>query len=331
MPSSAPGWLEWGMTERMPQSGLPLVLLAGDGEEATRWLRVLLEGGGYAVLQERTGQHGLERAGTTEPDVILVDAELPDMAGVELCRMLRADPRVSSSTPILLTIRDAATREQRLAALRAGAWECIAPPHDAEEILLKIGAYVHAKLDADRARAGGLLDPVTGLYNRQGLARRARELGSQAFREHGPLACIVLALDVEPPEPGAAPPQGGTGLGRYVQAIKSAARLSDVIGRLSATEFAVLAPGTDAGGARRLAERLASSVAATTVTGTAGAAAASPVRVRCGYEAVANVGYAPIEPVDLLVRASTAVRTGRAEGGSWLRRFDDGASTTPTP
>ncbi len=319
------------MTERMPQGGLPLVLLTGNGQETTRWLRSLLEGGGYAVLQERSGQHALERARTTEPDVILVDAELPDMPGVELCRALRADPRVSSSTPILLMIREAATRAQRLAALRAGAWECIAPPHDADEILLKIGAYVHAKLDADRARTEGLLDAATGLYNRQGLARRARELGSQAFREHGPLACIVLALDVEPPEPGAAPPQGGTGLGRYVQAIKSAARLSDVIGRLSATEFAVLAPGTDAGGARRLAERLASSVAAT--TGTAGAVAASPVRVRCGYEAVANVGYAPIEPVDLLVRAAAAVRTGRADSGGWLRRFDEGVNpaSTTTP
>ena len=319
------------MTERMPQGGLPLVLLTGNGQETTRWLRSLLEGGGYAVLQERSGQHALERARTTEPDVILVDAELPDMPGVELCRALRADPRVSSSTPILLMIREAATRVQRLAALRAGAWECIAPPHDADEILLKIGAYVHAKLDADRARTEGLLDAATGLYNRQGLARRARELGSQAFREHGPLACIVLALDVEPPEPGAAPPQGATGLGRYVQAIKSAARLSDVIGRLSATEFAVLAPGTDAGGARRLAERLASSVAAT--TGTAGAVAASPVRVRCGYEAVANVGYAPIEPVDLLVRAAAAVRTGRADSGGWLRRFDEGVNpaSTTTP
>src|SRR5439155_16686903 len=107
------------MTERMPQGGLPLVLLTGDGQEATRWLRSLLEGGGYAVLQERSGQHALERARTTEPDVILVDAELPDMPGVELCRALRADPRVSSSTPILLMIREAATRVQRLAALRA--------------------------------------------------------------------------------------------------------------------------------------------------------------------------------------------------------------------
>jgi len=314
----------------MPQGGLPLVLLAGNGQEATRWLRGLLEGGGYAVLQERSGQHALDRARTTEPDVILVDAELPDMAGVELCRTLRADPRVSSSTPILLTIRDAATRAQRLAALRAGAWECITPPHDADEILLKIGAYVHAKLDADRARTEGLLDAVTGLYNRQGLARRARELGSQAFREHGPLACVVLALDIDPPDPATAQQQVGTSLARYVQAIKSAARLSDVIGRLSATEFAVLAPGTDAGGARRLAERLASSVPATTAPSAAGVGAAAPVRVRCGYEAVANVGYAPIEPVDLLVRAAAAVRTGRADPGGWLRRFDEGINPTPS-
>jgi diguanylate cyclase (GGDEF)-like protein len=314
------------MGERKPQEGLPLVLLAGDGQEATRWLKGLLEGSGYAVLQERTARHALERAHSTEPDVIVVDAELPDMPGVEVCRTLRSDPRVSSSTPILLSIREPATRAQRLAALRAGAWECITPPHDADEILLKIGAYVHAKLDADRARAEGLLDSVTGLYNRQGLARRARELGSQAFRDHGPIACVVLALDLEPQDLVAGQP-GAVVLGRCVQAIKSAARQSDVIGRLSATEFAVVAPGTDAGGARRLAERLAAGLSGTTITSATGTTL--PVRVRCGYEAVANVGYAPLEPVDLLVRAAAAVRTGRADSGSWLRRFEEGAGPNP--
>jgi len=164
------------MSERMPQGGLPLVLLGGDGQEATRWLKSLLEGGGYAVLQERLAQHVLERARSTEPDLIIVDAELPDMPGADLCRTLRTDPRVSSSTPILLAVREPASRAQRLAALRAGAWDCITPPHDADEILLKLGSYVRAKLDADRARAEGLLDSATGLYNRQGLARRAREL-----------------------------------------------------------------------------------------------------------------------------------------------------------
>src|SRR5436189_190640 len=173
------------MSEQTPRGGLPLVLLAGDHQEDTHWLRGLLEPAGYAVLREPSGRYALERARGTEPDVIIVDADLPDMPGVELCRLLRADPRVLSSTPLLLAFRDHASREQRIAALRAGAWECIAPPHEADEILLKIGAYVRAKLDADRARAEGLLDPMTGLYNRQGLARRARELGSQAFREQG--------------------------------------------------------------------------------------------------------------------------------------------------
>jgi len=319
------------MTERSspsgPTAGLPLVLLAGDGAEVTRWLKDLLEGAGYAVLQERTGRHALERARSTEPDVLLVDQVLPDIAGVELCRALRADPRVSSSTPILLSLPNPATRAERLAALRAGAWECIAPPHDADEILLKIGAYVHAKLDADRARSEGLLDSATRLYNRQGLARRARELGAQAYRDHGALACVVFALDIDPSGPGTSPgTSGGPSLARRVQALTSAARLSDAIGRLSGTEFAVLAPGTDAAGARRLAERLAASLA--------GATAGEPpdgrpaLRVRCGYEAVANVGYAPIEPVDLLVRASAAVRTGRADSDAWLRRFEDGGGSS---
>ncbi len=286
------------MSERMPQGGLPLVLLGGDGQEAMRWLKSLLEGGGYAVLQERLAQHVLERARSTEPDLIIVDAELPDMPGADLCRTLRTDPRVSSSTPILLAVREPASRAQRLAALRAGAWDCITPPHDADEILLQLGSYVRAKLDADRARAEGLLDSPTGLYNRQGLARRARELGSQAFRDHGPLACVVLVVDLEPQD--LAPGQQGSG------------------------------PGTDAAGARRLAERLASSVSTPSTTGepaTAGSTATPSPRVRCGYEAVANVGYAPIEPVDLLVRAAAAVRTGKTDSGSWLRRFDEGIGT----
>src|SRR2546421_7649371 len=294
------------MSDRMPAAGVSLALLAGDRDGATHWLESLLESGGYGGLRERTGRDALQRARATRPDLIIVDAELSDQAGVELCRALRADPHVTTSTPILLAAGEPCTRERRLAALAAGAWECIAPPHDADEILLKVQAYVRAKLDADRARAEGLLDPLSGLYNRQGLARRARELGSQAFREHGALACVVLALDVE--TPASASESAGQVVVRCVHALKSSARLSDVVGRLSPTEFAVLAPGTDAAGARRLAERLASTVQASASAVPAPAAdprvqPSPPPRGRCGYEAVAHVGYAPLQPAPLLVPA----------------------------
>jgi diguanylate cyclase (GGDEF)-like protein len=302
---------------------LALALVVDAREDGTRWLVRLLEDAGYAVLLERTAHHARERARAAQPDLIVVAAGLPDGGEFELCAALRGDRRLPSSTPIFLTFSEPASREERLAALHAGVWECIAPPHDPDEIVVKANAYVRAKREADRSRTEGLIDPQTGLYNRQGLARRARELGSEAVRNHRALACVVLALDLD--AAGLAAGEGADGvLGRGVHTLQATARRSDVMGRLGPTEFAVLAPGTDASGARRLAERLASSLQVAMGRGTAPGVA--PVGVRFGYEAVANLGYAPVEPVELLVRASTALRTGKAEAGGSIRRFDQGSS-----
>jgi diguanylate cyclase (GGDEF)-like protein len=295
--------------------------VVGDPTGTARWLDEILAPNGFAVLQASDARHALLRARGTQPDAILIDAVLTDMSGLELCRLLRQDPRVWESTPILVTTPHAPTLEQRVAAMRAGAWECVGRSMDAEELVLKVQAYIRAKLDADRARAEGLLDPATGLYNRQGMARRARELGSQAFRQHGALACVAFALDLEPGAAAAADAAAGTIL-RCVQVLKAAPRLSDAVGRLGPTEFAVIAPATDAAGAMKLAERLLHAVQ----DGVRAARPPLPLRgVRVGYEAVTNVGHAPIQPVDLLIRASAALRRGTPVGGaSWIRRYDEG-------
>jgi len=297
-----------GVRDRLPPSASPVALIADHGETHTRWLAALLEQAGYAVHREPSGQRAIERARTGQSDVIVIAADLPDITGIELCRTLRGDSRVQDNPPIFVALVQPGTPEQRLAALRAGASECVALPSDSEEVVLRANAYLQAKRDAARVQADGLVDPRTGLYNRQGLARRARELGSQAFREHAPLACIVLVFDV-----GAGNAIGADDLAgpvtRGVHALQSAARRSDVIGRLGPTEFAVLAPGTDASGAQRLAERLARSLETATPGRAAGGDQA--LHVRSGYEAVSNVGYTPIEPVELLVRAAAAARTRR--------------------
>jgi diguanylate cyclase (GGDEF)-like protein len=301
------------------QSALALVVDAGQ-DGVPRILEQAHEPA-QAVLSERTAHHARERARTAQPDLIVVATVLPGNGELELCAALRDDRRLPSSTPIFLTFSEPASREQRLAALHAGAWECIAPPHDPEEIVVKANAYVRAKREADRSRTEGLIDPQTGLYNRQGLARRARELGSAAVRNHSALACVVLALDLDATGLAAGEEADGA-VGRGVHTLQSTARRSDVMGRLGPTEFAVLAPGTDAAGARRLAERLASSLQVAMVSGAA--TGLVPLGVRFGYEAVSNLGYAPVEPIELLVRASTALRTGKAEAGGPIRRFDDG-------
>jgi diguanylate cyclase (GGDEF)-like protein len=306
------------MSDGIALNDLSLALLVDDREERSGWLARLFETAGFVVLRERGARDAQERARAAGPDLIVIAADLPDGACVELCQAARAEPRVNGVTPIFVLFSEPATREQRLTALRAGAWDCIAPPHDADELVLKANAYIRAKREADRRRTEGLLDPASGLYNRQGLARRARELSSQAFRDHAAIACVALALDV--PAAGRGADAEADVVGRGVRVLRTTARGSDVIGRLGPAEFAVLAPGTDAAGARRLAERLASSLQVALGRGIA--VDLPPSGMRVGYEAVANVGYSPIEPVELLGRASAALRTGKAESGGWIRRFD---------
>jgi len=314
------------MSDSGPSAGLPLALVAGEEEGSAGWIEGLLGANGFAVLRTATGQHALARARTTNPDVVFIEALLSDGSGIELCRTLREDARVSKSTPLIVTTPHAPTRDQRISALRAGAWDCIGRTTDGVELILKVHAYMRAKLDADRARAEGLLDPSTGLYNRQGMARRVQELGSYAFREHGSLACVVLALDLEP-DAVATGDTAAAAILKSVQAIKAASRLSDVIGRLGPTEFAVIAPATGPPGALQLAERM---VRAIRESATAGGQRLPVRQVRVGYEAVSNVGYAPIQPTDLLVRASAALRRGTEVGGrSWIRRYDEGGSPAP--
>lgn len=292
------------LSGQLPADGSPVALIADEGEEQTRWLAGLLQEAGYAVHREQSGERVIQRAREDQPDVIVIASDLADTTRIDLCRALRTDARLQHKPPIFVALTQPATTKHRLAALRAGASECIALPLDSEEVVLRAESYVHTKRDAERSRADGLLDQHTGLYNRQGLARRARELGSQAFREHGPLACVVLALDLTPDELGRVDELTGP-VSRGVHALQAAARRSDVIGRLGPAEFAVLAPGTNAAGARCLAERLAVSLEASGPE----SELREKMHVRCGYEAVANVGYTPIEPVDLLVRAAATLRS----------------------
>jgi PleD family two-component response regulator len=286
-------------------SAPPLILIAAIPEHS---LASVFQGRHYAVVQVHTATLASEWVRDVRPDMIIIDAELPDMSGIDACRLLHGDPRIGHTVPTLILAPNKPTPEQRVAALRAGVWDFLLYPPDPEELLLSLETYLQAKRNIDVALAG-LMDPATGLHTRPALARRARELGALMSRARGGLACVVFALDAAP-----ADPKAGSILVR-------SARVSDVVGALSPTEFAVLAPGTDQAGAVKLAQRIGGALR--DVVGASGSPAAARA-VQIGYDAVPNLKYSPIDPVALLLRATTAVRTGTPEPGcSWMRRFDE--------
>jgi PleD family two-component response regulator len=302
----------------MPDSSVfrrrQLVLIASGQQWSTRSLETVLGPNGFEVRRAYTGARAVEEARETQPDVIIVESTLPDNDGLEVCRQLRRESQVSPSTPILIISPESPTRQRRIDALRAGAWDHLGQPLDAEEFLLRIRAFSRAKQDADRARDDGLLDWDTGLYNMRGVARRAQELGSQAARAHSALGCVVLAPEFEASDEAAV----------EAHVAKAVGRRSDAIGRLGRTEFALVALDANAAGCVKAAERLAHAVDVAP-----GAFSIPPFALRAGYYSVADFYEAPVDAVETIFRATAALRLARSDpAGGWLRGFSNGMGTS---
>ncbi len=302
----------------------PTVLIASHQEASSRSLESILVPGGYWVLKAYTGAQTRERARSAQPDVILLDTVLPDREGLDVCRELRHDPLVAN-TPIIIVSPDHVTRTERIEALRAGAWDLLGAPLDAEHLLLKVETFARTKVDADRAREDGLLDHATGLYNLRGLARRAQELASQASRQSAGFACVVFA-----PAFG----DGGSGseandqameeaVDQLATAFRTAGRQSDAIGRVGPTEFAVVAFGTDATGSVKLAERLRAAILG---------GAVKRFQLRAGYCVVPDSRQRPADAAATVLRASAALRQSHGDpAGNWIKPFPDDVADATAP
>lgn len=293
----------------------PVVLIAVSKEQ---WLSGALRGSDrFAVIQVHSGALALDVARDIRPDVIILEATLPDMTGIEACQSLHADLHIGHYVPILLVTHDKPSPEQRVTALRAGVWDFLRYPRDPDELSLTLQAYVQAKRNIDVALADDMVDPLTVVHGRAVLARRARELGALMARRHGGLACVVFAVTTESVDLP------------VLNAAVRAARVSDVVGTLGPTEFAVLAPATDHAGAVVLAHRVANALREASVGPTP---LVPGTTLRAGYDAVDNLRYSPSDPVDVLVRANAAVKSGTPEPGSpWVRRFEGVPATTAGP
>lgn len=288
----------------------PLVLLIEDQEWTARSIESILSPHGYAVFKAYTGRQGLDIVRKMIPDLVLVDLRLPDMKGTDVLAQLAQTPTVYPSTPRILISTSPISQAERLDALEAGAWDIIRPPLDSQDLTLRFRTWTRAKRDADEARERGLVDPLTGLYNFNGLLRRIDEVVSDASRNERYISLVMLG----PPSPedaglaDALPDDRARDLGRNLM---SAARLSDAIGRVGEGEFVVIAPGTDPNGASRLAERMLE------------AAGGSKVRLRAGVYTTRRTKKEPVASLDLLSRATAALRQAQtAENGDRIQTYE---------
>jgi PleD family two-component response regulator len=301
----------------------PLCLMVTSQEWVSLSLETVFSPRGYAVLRSSSGEQGLRRVLDNRPDLLLVEKDLRDMSAANFCSELNARVPGGSVFPACVIGSSPWSREEKLETLRAGAWDVYSLPMDGEELFLKVDKWVRAKLAADLERDRGLLDPETGLYNTQGLLRRIAELGAGAMRYGRPIGCVIVSSE-PPAAPSGGPPAGtartwtAAAAKTVATTLQNAGRASDAVGRLSATEFVVIAPDTDPTGIEGLVQRLRRAIEAAPVE--------QPLALRFGYYAVPSFGVESIAPTELLVRAAAVLRHAEAVNTTGSSRADGGHS-----
>ncbi|MBD3788282.1 MAG: diguanylate cyclase [Sphingomonadales bacterium] len=106
-------------------------------------LKVKLSGARYDTVQAATGAEALRLIPSEAPDLILLDVQLPDMNGIEICRQIKADP-LTRGVPVIMITAFPDT-QTRLAALRAGADDFLVKPFDELVLLARLRSLLRAR------------------------------------------------------------------------------------------------------------------------------------------------------------------------------------------
>src|SRR5690606_24842412 len=93
-------------------------------------------GQGYKIMSAHNGPAALQKADEMMPDLILLDVMMPGMDGFEVCRRLRAAPKLAEVPIIILTALD--DRASRLRGIEAGADDFLTKPADRQELRLRV-------------------------------------------------------------------------------------------------------------------------------------------------------------------------------------------------
>jgi len=210
----------------------------------------------HEVLFALDGRRALELARTQHPDLILLDAVMPDMDGYAVCQELLASPETAGIPVIFVTALKSPEDETR--ALEAGAADFISKPVNAAVVRARVRTQLTVKRQRDALRALLLVDALTGVANRRAFDERLDAEWRRCGRAGLPVALMLVDIDhFKLYNDHYGHPGGDATLVQVASAMRrAAARSQDLVARYGGEEFAILLPQLDAHGATGVARRL---------------------------------------------------------------------------
>jgi diguanylate cyclase (GGDEF)-like protein len=302
------------------------ILLVDDDSMVVRILSRILSD--FAPLRFATsGRAALRLARECAPDLVLLDVDMPELSGFEVCKTFKSDPALAEVPIIFITSHESAQLEAK--GLELGAADFISKPPHAPLVLARVRTYQRLKTLSDTMRGAVKMDFLTGAVTRRQLEKALTQEWLRAQRSAAPLALLLAdiegftAYNAEFGEE-----RGDACLKLVADALRTAAhRPIDVLGRYAGGKFALLLPQTDARGTSIVAQRAIDAVddmqtlhAALMGRGHATLCVGSGCR-DSSRSSTWNAAAGAV-PNDLIAAAEQALKSARSAGGHQARIVD---------
>jgi diguanylate cyclase (GGDEF)-like protein len=246
------------MLERV-QADVPRILVVEDDEFHAAFARTVLESAGYQVSVCSAPRQFVEHMATSQPELLLMDVNLPEVSGYDLARLVRQQEQHAALPIIFLTSE--AEMESRIRAAKAGGDEHLTKPVHPALLASAVGARL------ERARfLKSLLhrDGLTRLLTHASFMEQVQQVIDRRSRaSQGPASLVLLDVDHFKQINDTYGHQAGDRvLATLAGSLRQHLRRTDIIGRYGGEEFGVLLDQLPIDDAQRLITRLLNEFAA---------------------------------------------------------------------
>ena len=122
------------------------ILVVDDEPDLVELVKDVLERNNYLVISARNADLAIKKVRESNPDLIILDLNLPGIGGIEVCRILKQDKKTSSIPIIMLTVKS--TEMDKIAGLEAGADDYMTKPFSTAELVARTRAVLRRILYA---------------------------------------------------------------------------------------------------------------------------------------------------------------------------------------
>jgi diguanylate cyclase (GGDEF)-like protein len=282
------------------------VLVVDDSQDALLIARARLADEGLEIHWAGGGTEGLEAAQRIKPDLVLLDIDMPDLSGYDVCRAMKGEPDLCMIPVIFLSGCDGL--EDRVKGLDIGAVDYVTKPFDAFELRARVRAALRTKRLQDLLTERAHFDPLTELPNRRALDDDLQREWGRLQRHCGCFSLIMADVDrFKLVNDTCGHPAGDDVLRGVARAIAGQCREIDLAARYGGEEFAIVVPHEEASGAVHLAERCRVAVQDLSVR-----AAGHAIRVTASFGVADTLGAASIQA--LIVRSDANLYRAKQAG-----------------